>query len=301
MRWFVLLAAACLAGTAPVQARPRLDAYPKMASRHVEPRDITVFVPDECQAGQVRCAVLYMMDGQNVFKPSPYSGADWGVAEALPKLMKEGRVPPAIVVAVDNVAARTREYMPQRVYDLMAPDYQVRVRAFEDGQPPNSDAFLTFLVTELKPFVDKTYVTVTGPEGTAIMGSSMGGHIALYAQGQYPEVFGASASLSMPWLMAGWAKTPQGVAADRRTVTDGWRAWLKSSRLQPGRNRIYTDQGTVGLDAEFTPYMESVTTMMLNNGWTPATFESRVFAGTEHSEKDWRKRIEGPLVFLLKR
>lgn len=300
MRWTCIIAAILMLAAGTSQAEIRLDHYPKISSQSVEPRDITVWVPDACQ-GVIRCSVLYMMDGQNVFTPSPYSGADWGVAEALPKLMAGQKVPPTIVVAVDNIEARTREYMPQRVYELMPADYQARVRAFEDNQPPNSDAFLKFLVTEVKPFIDKTYPTVTGPEGTAIMGSSMGGHIALYAQGEYPEIFGASASLSMPWLMAGWARDPAGVAADRKTVTDGWRAWLMTTQLTPGRNRIYTDQGTVGLDGEFTPYMESVTTMILNRGWGADHFQSRVFAGTEHSEKDWRKRIDIPLIFILNR
>ncbi|EGF91911.1 esterase family protein [Asticcacaulis biprosthecium C19] len=300
MRFSVILGGLLSLLATGVEAAPRLDHHARVPSQNVEPRDITVWVPDACQ-GVIRCSVLYMMDGQNVFTLSPYSGADWGVADALPKLMAEHKVPPTIVVAVDNIEARTREYMPQRVYDLMPTDYQARIRAFEGDQPPNSDAFLKFLVTELKPFIDKTYPTVTGPEGTVIMGSSMGGHIALYAQGEYPDVFGASASLSMPWLMAGWAKDAAGVAADRRTVTEGWRAWLASSRLQAGRNRIYTDQGTLGLDDEFTPYMEGVTTMFLNRGWDAVHFQSRVFPGTKHSEKDWRKRIAIPLVFVLNR
>jgi enterochelin esterase-like enzyme len=300
MRWTAITTAVLLITAGVAQAEARLDPYPKLPSQHVEPRDITVWVPDACQ-GVIRCSVLYMMDGQNVFTPSPYSGADWGVAEVLPELMAQRKVPPTIVVAVNNIEARTREYMPQRVYDLMPPDYQMRIRTFEGDQPPNSDAFLKFLVTELKPFIDKTYPTIAGPEGTAIMGSSMGGHIALYAQGEYPEVFGASASLSMPWLMASWAKDPAGIAADRKTVTEGWRTWLKSTGLQPGRNRIYSDQGTLGLDGEFTPYMESTTTMLLNNGWDADHFQSRVFAGTEHSEKDWRKRVDIPLIFILNR
>ena len=306
MRFLVLAAAIWMslyapAAVAQAQNPQRVDRYAHFASQFVIPRDVTVWVPQACLAGDRPCKVLYMMDGQNVFSPSPYSGADWGIADVLPGLINDGRVPPTIVVAVDNVDARTAEYMPQRVYGRMPTDYQARVRAFENDAAPNSDNFLKFLVSELKPFIDKTYVTVTGPEGTAIMGSSMGAHIALYAQGEYPQVFGASASLSMPWLMASWAKDPIGVAADRATVTAGWRAWLKTTGLQPGRNRIYTDQGTVGLDGEFTPYMESATTMLLNNGWSPANFASRVFAGAEHSEKDWRKRIEIPLVFVLSR
>ncbi len=148
----------------PAAAEARLDHLPQVSSHYVIPRDIVVFVPDQCQAETARCKVIYMMDGQNLFTPSPYSGADWGVAEVLPKLIDTGKVPPAIVVGINNIPDRTREYMPQRVYDQMAPDYQVRIRAFENGQTPNADNFLKFLVTELKPQIDRTYHTATGPK-----------------------------------------------------------------------------------------------------------------------------------------
>jgi len=242
-----------------------------------------------------------MMDGQNLFSPSSYSGADWGVAEALPKLIAEGKTPPAIIIGIDNIPERTREYMPQKVYDHMPPEYQARIRAFEDGKTPNADNFLKFVVTELKPMIDKTYHAAPGPENTSIMGSSMGAHIALYAQGEYPEVFGASASLSMPWLMADPAKDAAAIDADAATVAAGWQAWLKTTKMVPGRNRIYSDQGTVGLDGLFTPYEAKAVTVFRANGWSGTDFHAPVYEGAEHSEKDWRKRVDIPLVFLLNR
>lgn len=281
-----------------VVASGTLITLPQVTSKFVIPRDVHVWLPDGYDPDKTY-KTLYMMDGQNLFSPSQYSGADWGVAEVLPKLISEGKVPSAIIVGIDNIPERTREYMPQRVYELMAPDYQARIRAFEDGKVPNADNFLKFLVTELKPLIDKTYHTASGPENTSIMGSSMGGHIALYAQGEYPQVFGASASLSMPWLMADPAKDPAAIQADADTVAAGWTAWLKTTQMIPGRNRIYSDQGTVGLDGLFTPYEEKAVAAFRANGWTDADFHAPVYPGAEHSEKDWRKRVDVPLVFLL--
>ena len=276
-----------------------LIRLPAVPSHYVQPRDVQVWLPAGYDPAK-SYKVVYMMDGQNIFDPSPYSGTDWGVLDALPDLIRDGKVPPAIVVAVDNIPARTAEYMPQRVYELMPPDYQARVRNFEDGAVPNSDAFLKFLVTELKPAIDATYHTVTGPEGTSIMGSSSGGHIALYAQGQYPKVFGASASLSMPWLMASPAKDDVHIQADTAVLTTAWRLWLQNSGMKPGRNRVYSDQGTVGLDGLFTPYDTAITAMMRAHGWNENVFASPVYDGAEHSEKDWRKRVAVPLQFVLK-
>ncbi|MBP2160004.1 MULTISPECIES: alpha/beta hydrolase [Asticcacaulis] len=295
----ILIAALLLAF--PAAAEPRLDRHPAFASKHVEPRDVTVFVPDECQ-GTTRCAVLYMLDGQNLYTPSQYSGADWGVRDTVPKLIKDGRIPPTIVVGIDNVKERTREYMPERVYRLLPKDYQARVRAFEDGKAPNSDNFLKFVVTELKPFVDAKYQTLTGPAHTAIMGSSMGGHVALYAHGEYPSVFGSSASLSMPWLMASWATDEAHIKADAAVLRTAWSMWLKTSKLKPVKNRIYTDQGTLELDARFTPYEAAITPIFPAAGWVGGRdFKAEIFENTKHSETDWRQRLDIPLTFMLKR
>jgi len=286
--------------TQTVVASGTLITLPQVASAYVIPRDVKVWLPDDYDPAKTY-KVIYMLDGQNLFSPSQYSGADWGVAEALPKLIAAGRTPPAIIVGIDNIAERSREYMPQKVYDHMPAVYQARIRAFEGGKTPNSDNFLKFVVTELKPLIDKTYHTASGSENTSIMGSSMGGHIALYAQGEYPDVFGASASLSMPWLMADPAQPPAVIQADAETVATGWQAWLKTTKMVPGRNRIYSDQGTIGLDGQFTPYETKAVAVFRANGWTAADFHAPVYQGAEHNEKDWRKRVDIPLVFLLDR
>ncbi len=299
MRWLWGIAAALVAF--PAAAAPRLDLLPQVHSQYVAPRDVHVFVPDQCRPAKARCKVVYMMDGQNLFTPSPWSHADWGVAETLPRLINAGKVPPAIVVGVDNIPARTAEYMPRRVYDYLPADYQARVRAFEDGAVPNSDAFLKFLITELKPRIDAAYHTRTGPRDTAIIGSSSGGHIALYAQGEYPRVFGASASLSMPWLMVSPAKDAARIKADTAVLTTAWRMWLRKSDLKADKNRIYSDQGTAGLDGLFTPYEVAITTMFRDEGWPANAFSTPVYEGAEHNETAWRQRLDVALVFVLNR
>ncbi len=295
----VLIGAAVMPSQA--EAVPVLIHYPQMTSAYVQPRDVVVWIPDVCDRPKASCPVVYMMDGQNLFEPSQYSGADWGVAETLPRLIAETRVPPAIVVGVYNTTERTREYTPQKVYLATPPEYQKRVEAFGGGVP-KSDAFLKFLVTELKPFIDRTYATATGPESTSIIGSSSGAYFALYAQGEYPQVFGASASLSMPWLMAAPAKDQAQIATDSQVVANAWKAWLKTTHMTPGRNRIYTDQGTVGLDGLFTPYEQASVAVFHKAGWRDETnFTAPVYVGAEHSEKDWRKRLDVALTFVLKR
>ena len=65
--------------------------------------------------------------------------------------------------------------------------------------PVQSDAYLKFLVTELKPFIDSTFSVATDRSNTFIAGSSMGGLISMYAVCEYPAVFGGAACLSTHW------------------------------------------------------------------------------------------------------
>jgi predicted alpha/beta superfamily hydrolase len=61
---------------------------------------------------------------------------------------------------------------------------------------PRSDAYLRFLVEEVKPFVQTRYHTLPGRETTVVMGSSMAGLVSLYALCEYPAVFGGAGCLS---------------------------------------------------------------------------------------------------------
>jgi len=61
------------------------------------------------------------------------------------------------------------------------------------------DAYLRFIVEELKPRIDATFRTKPGREHTAIAGSSMGGLISLYAAAEYPDVFGRVGAVSTHW------------------------------------------------------------------------------------------------------
>jgi enterochelin esterase family protein len=57
-------------------------------------------------------------------------------------------------------------------------------------------AFTTFIITELLPFVDSEYRTLTDPAHRATLGASNGGNIALWLGYSHPEVFGRIAAQS---------------------------------------------------------------------------------------------------------
>ena len=149
-----------------------------------------------------------------------------------------------------------------------------------------SDAYLKFLVTELKPFIDRTYRTRTGPADTFVMGSSMGGLISCYAVAEYPQVFGGAGCVSTHW--------PIGDGA----VID----YLKRTMPDPRTHRFYMDHGTATLDAMYAPYQLRADSVMRSAGYVDGkNYMTRVFVGAEHNERAWRVRMGEALAFLIGR
>src|SRR6478672_7823003 len=82
-------------------------------------RFLRVWLPpgyDDFENSGRRYPVLYLNDGQNLFEPSTsFTGVEWQVDETADRLIREGAVPPMIIVGIDNGnKERFREYMPHR-------------------------------------------------------------------------------------------------------------------------------------------------------------------------------------------
>ncbi len=298
LRLLAFLALLCASPVA-AQADGRLVDWEGVTSAHVQPRHVTIWLPPGYDAGRRRYPVIYMHDGQNIFVPGrSYGGQEWGVDEALARMIAADQTRGAIVVGVWNTNLRGREYLPARWLDHLPAHTRARIENFHSG-PSLADAYLRFLVAELKPRVDRSFRTRTGRRDTAIMGSSMGGLISLYALGEYPEVFGQAAALSIHWPLA----NPADAAPDEpRAVIDAVGQWLAASVIDPRHNRLYIDTGTETLDAYYAPYADRFRPLMVARGWYPGCLGmERVFYGTAHNEAAWRERVEIPLTFLLRR
>jgi enterochelin esterase-like enzyme len=293
------LLALLLAAPAAAQADGRLIEWEAVASAHVQPRNVTIWLPPGYDAARRRYPVIYMMDGQNVFVAArAYGGEEWGVDEALSRMIASGRTHGAIVVGVWNTNLRGREYLPAGVVAALPADERARVEATHGGASL-ADDYLRFLAEELKPRIDREFRTLAGARDTGIMGSSMGGLISLYALGEYPGVFGQAASLSIHWPLG---NPLPGQGASPTTVAAAFGQWLTARRaLNPARNRLYVDIGDQTLDAFYPPYQVPMLITLHARGWrTGRTLEARQFPGTAHNEAAWRARVETPLAFLLR-
>ena len=274
----------------------RLENFP---SNHVQARHVDVWVPDEFEklkaAGQ-QFNVLYMHDGQMLFDAkTTWNKQAWHADQTVSRLIKSGQLAPTIIVGVwNNGPFRHSEYFPEKYLAQMRaePRQTLIKQALKDK--PQSDAYLRFLVQELKPYIDQKYPTHKDPTHTAIMGSSMGGLISIYALNEYPHVFGGAAGLSTHWI--------GGYQPNSHIPLSAY-VYLRDNLASPVSHKIYQDHGTTELDALYAPYQDFVNQIIRDKGYVEnglkPNFMTRVFQGTGHNEKAWAERLEIPILFLL--
>ncbi len=271
-----------------------LRYYPAYQSRYVTPRNVVVWLPDGYSTA-IRYDVIYMHDGQMLFDATTtWNHQEWQVDENICNLISRDEIRPCIVVAIDNTDNRITEYFPQKtVQYLSKKDLQgIHTSIF------TADAYLLFIVNELKPFIDSNYSTLTDPAHTFTLGSSMGGLISLYALCEYPHVFGGAACLSTHLSML--LPQPEGSPAFRNQPwAEAFRKYLNKHFPAPNAKLIYMDRGTVELDGSYAPYQDAVTRLLIGKGWDQDHFTVRTFIGHRHMETYWAQRLSVPLTFLL--
>lgn len=287
------------ASAVPQTATGRIERLENFASRHVASRHIDVWLPADYSASK-RYNVLYMHDGQNLFDGRlNWTGKSWQADVAVDRLVKAGRIADTIVVGIWNAGVeRYAEYFPEKVLAL-APEAVRREYVMEASNGRSkADAYLRFIVEELKPAIDRKYATRPGPEATFVVGASMGGLISLYALCEVPQVFGGAAGLSTHWV---GRPTAWGRERVRNAALPLAAMTYLSRSLPPGsgRHRIYTDRGDDWLDSLYEPGHRMVKEVLRDRGYTTANAMTAVIDGTGHSEADWAARLDRVLLFLM--
>ena len=219
--------------------------------------------------------VLYLNDGQNLFDPATaYIGIDWQVDEAATRLIGEGKVPPLIVVGIDNAQKdRAKEYLPYR--SMHPPVFRPQGKHYPD-----------FLLNEVMPFVCQRYRIARGPENTGLGGSSLGAIISLYTVMERPGVFG-------------------GLLLESPSLFISNRQLLKSSRaFRQWPAKIFIAMGTreagnEDRDRQVVEDVRELKHLLWRAGLDECRLLVKIDEGATHSEKEWAKRFPEALVFLF--
>jgi predicted alpha/beta superfamily hydrolase len=243
-------------------------------------RDLYVHLPPSYPDGRPDWPVLYFQDGQNLFDAYASYAGEWQVDETMTALAREG-----VEAVVVGVANRGRERI-----DEYAPFYEPAVGGGKAA------AYLQFLVETVKPLIDAEFKTARDRARTGLVGSSLGGLLALWALFERPRVFGLVAALSPSVLFARGALN----------------AYLAGQpRVEA---RVYLDVGTLegppGLGGALLarllprPYVSRVretrrllASMGYRAGEDLLYVEER---GGRHNEACWSRRLPDALRFLLR-
>ncbi|MDB6114642.1 MAG: putative hydrolase of the alpha/beta superfamily [Lacunisphaera sp.] len=240
-------------------------------------RDVVVWLPPGYGLGRRRHPVVYFQDGQNIFDPlTAFLGNAWHAGDRAAELIAAGEMVAPVMVGIYN-----------RGFDRMN-EYAPTPAEFSgwDGEKCTStgDAkrYAKFVATELKPFIDAHYLTLTGPRHTGLVGSSMGGLVALYFALWHPRVFGQVAAMS------------PSVWWDDRVVLRDFSKLKKKPAV-----RLWLDMGTAEPGWEGIRLLRDI---LLSKGWREGDdLAYHEISGAEHSEHAWAARIGGVLQWMLPR
>ena len=228
-------------------------------------RKIWVYLPPDYDDSQENYPVLYMHDAQNLFDTKTSYAGEWNVDETLNSLFYETGFK-MIVVGIENAGdKRMNEYSP-----------------WTNAQygEAEGEAYVNFIVNNLKPYVDKTFRTLSDDENTAIMGSSMGGLISFYATLKYPEVFGKAGIYSPSFW---YSNNSYELANQQGSLSDTKMYFLA------GDNESET----------MVANMDKMTNLMVASGFESENIKKKVVVGGQHNEKLWRDNFEETIIWLF--
>lgn len=233
----------------------------------VSSRYIRVYLPRNYSLNTwKKYPVLYMHDGQNVFQPGGIYGS-WNAENVADDTIALALMRETIIVAIDNTASRSREFIPPM-------DDEGAGQGF-------ADQYRNFIVRDVKTWLDANYRTLPDPENSVMIGSSYGGVVSTYI-GLTTNVFSKIGPMS-----PAYHGCPNFVD---QVIDAGDSAGL----------RIYTDMGTGAGDVtDVALYWDVYNLFQIDGYVNNDTLKSVIACGADHNEAAWNARLHVPFRFLL--
>lgn len=159
-------------------------------------RLVRVYLPSDYEFDNPdkRYAVMYMMDGKNLFDDYTSYVGEWHVDETIERRIKEGKEA-FIVVGIDSAKKDI-----DRTYE-MTPHSNHLAYYDENYEQGYAEDLADSIMNALKPLIDATFFTLSDQINTAVGGSSMGGLMAFYMGMKYKYEIGFSLCFSPAFLV----------------------------------------------------------------------------------------------------
>lgn len=249
------------AASAQSTASPQVSTFIIKAPQLSSDKKIWVYVPKNYAESTKKYPVIYMHDGQNLFDKSTAFVGEWNVDEALDSIGTQ-----VIVIGI--------EHGGDKRIDELTPFSNVK---YGGGK---ADAYLDFIVSTLKPEIDKKYRTKSNARNTGIMGSSLGGLVSFYAAMKYPKVFGKA-----------------GVFSPSFWFSDKIYSFAES--IPKTKAKIYFLAGD-NEDDEMVPDLEKMYTEINKKRCDCLNLSKKVIVkGGQHNEKLWRENFLKAYLWLF--
>lgn len=188
-----------------------------------------------------------------------------GVPTMLDNLIAQKRIDPLIAVFIPPVNRQTEYLMEWK------------------------DKFVAVVCTEIVPMIDRKYSTAPRPAMRAMMGISSGGHLALYAVMNRPDIFHCGGGQS-PTISPDLIRVTQ-EQADRGILTPAMKIYIDCGRYDI--QRYHPVYGQIDFLESSREYSEMLATLRVPH------FFREVNDG--HEWASWRERMPDMFIFFFGR
>ena len=252
-----------------------------------EGRRIDVWVPETFDE---LTPLVIAHDGGNflVDRSETWNAQNWGIQEAI----AAGRIVPTngkmpIFAGVHRIddSLRMNELIPE---DILKAHPELLNQVDPIHRPVDlqykGNEYQDLLALRLVPEIARRYSLKLVPARTAQLGASLGGLATIYGVMRHPEVFGTALALSTSWPLGG------------QELID-----IAVKELgKPGSVRVYSDCGTIELDASYFHWHFKFVEAMDKAGWVrDVSYRAELWPGTGHNETWWGQRVEHPINWWL--
>jgi alpha-glucosidase len=243
-----------------VWSQKRYSTFEIEAPQLKTSKKIWVYLPKDYAKQTRNYPVIYMHDAQNLFDAKTSYAGEWKVDETLDSLKMN-----VIVIGIEHGNEKRLEELTPFKHDKHGGG--------------NADAYLDFIVTTLKPHVDKTYRTKTKAKHTTIFGSSLGGLVSYYAVLMYPEIFGKAGVFSPSF----WYTN------DIYALTE------KTEKINAKLYFLCGDRESEDMVSDFT----KMTTLVEKRICKKSNLKQIIIRGGKHNEKLWRENFGNAVRWMF--
>jgi predicted alpha/beta superfamily hydrolase len=225
-------------------------------------RKVWVYLPKGYEQSKTNYPVLYLQDGQNLFRGIKGSAVKWQVASCLDSLQLN-----LIVVGISHGES-------ERINEL-SPYPQEKYGGGE------AKAYFNFLNQKVIPFIDSNFRTLKQSEYRLIGGSSLGGLFSMWALREQAQRFGGALIFSPAYWF-----NPEVMEA-KNPSESGRRYIYQSCGDQEGS----TPKTVVGNMLKMDSLLQGEQTQWI--------IQSNVVAGGEHNEQLWQEEFPKALIWFF--